>query len=122
MFEIIVKKKFSAAHRITGYPGDCSKLHGHNWLIELRLGVEKLNDLGMAFDFRKAKDILEECMEKLDHTCLNDNPFLDGGNPTAERLAEIIFNELKQKVPDDVSVLSVEVWESDNAGVRYWKR
>ncbi|RKZ26792.1 6-carboxytetrahydropterin synthase QueD, partial [bacterium] len=28
MFEIIVEEHFSAAHRIEGYSGSCSNLHG----------------------------------------------------------------------------------------------
>ncbi len=119
MFEIIVRQRFSAAHQIEGYPGDCSELHGHNWMIELCIGVSELNELGMALDFRRAKEILGEIIGKLDHTFLNDNPFCAGGNPTAERIAELIYNGVTGKVPDGVSINSVTVWESENAGVRY---
>jgi len=121
MFEIIVRQNFSAAHQIEGYPGNCSELHGHNWRIELCIGVGELNELGMALDFKQAKKILREIIGKLDHTFLNDNPFCSGGNPTAERLAELIYIQAAGKIPEKVSINSVTVWESENAGVRYSK-
>ena len=119
MFEIVVKEHFSAAHRIDGYPGSCSNLHGHNWNVEMCLRVEKLNELGMAFDFREAKKVLRDVIQKLDHTFLNDNSLLAGGNPTAERIAMVIFDEISLMLPKDVKIVSITVWESDSAAVKY---
>ncbi|RKZ35016.1 6-carboxytetrahydropterin synthase QueD [bacterium] len=133
MFELTIRRRFSAAHQIEGYPGNCSNLHGHNWLVEVRVGVNTLDELGMAFDFRKIKEILDTVLNKLDHTNLNENPLLNGKNPTAEMLAITIYTELKENLTrlmetepngksTDMQILSVDVWESDNAGVRYSER
>ena len=121
MFEIIVKDKFSAAHRIEGYTGECARMHGHNWIVELSLGVESLNKLGMALDFAECKRILSKIIEKLDHSVLNENPVLCDKNPTAETISEFIFLEVRKQVPPKISVLSVTVWESEKSGIKYYQ-
>jgi len=119
MFLIKVKGDFSAAHRICGYPGDCANLHGHNWRISATIGVEKLDELGMACDFRVAKSILREILSRFDHKNLNEHEQLDGGNPTSERIAIVIYEEIKKKLPDYLTLEAVEVFESDTSSVEY---
>jgi len=119
MFEIIVEEHFSAAHRIEGYSGSCSNLHGHNWLVQMCLRAKNLNEIGMALDFRRAKKLLRKVLEKLDHTFLNDNQFLKGENPTAERIAKAIFDEISLEVEDGIEVAHITVWESNSTAVRY---
>ena len=55
MYEIEITRHFSGAHRLEGYPGDCRKLHGHNWLVTVRLTAEKLDEIGIAVDFKILK-------------------------------------------------------------------
>ncbi len=119
MFEVVVRGRFSAAHRVEGYAGDCAKLHGHNWTVELRIAAKKLNDVGMAFDFREAKKVLGEVLSLLDHTYLNENPLLGGQNPTAEVLAKVIYDQVASRIGGDVAVASVMVWESEGSAICY---
>ncbi len=44
---------FAAAHSLRGYPGDCAKLHGHNWKIEVEVIGSKLNGIGMVIDIKE---------------------------------------------------------------------
>jgi len=122
MFEIIVRDKFSAAHRIENYPGNCASLHGHNWTVELVFSSCELDELGMAMDFRSAKSILRALIAELDHTFLNENSILCGKNPTAEQLAVHFYKRAVEEAPAQTKVSSVTVWEADNAGVRYCER
>ncbi len=117
----MVKRRFSAAHKVEGYPGNCSRLHGHNWTVVLRVVADSLDEIGMAFDFRELKKILDGIIAQLDHTYLNDNPILEGINPTAENLARKIFELVAGQLPEGVKVASVEVWESDNSGAKYFE-
>ena len=119
MFELSVKSSFSAAHRIKGYQGKCSKIHGHNWTVELKVRTDELNEIGMSVDFAMLKNILNDITEKLDHTDLNENQLLSGKNPTAENLAMIIYNLAKEKLGNIAEVVSVTVWESPNSAVTY---
>ena len=48
MYKLSVTDSFSAAHRLCGYEGACSNLHGHNWTVRVALEAERLDNIGMA--------------------------------------------------------------------------
>ncbi len=126
MFEITVEKEFAAAHRLVEYDGNCEKLHGHNWRVELTLKMDSLNSLGLAIDFREAKQMLQIALKPFDHSCLNDLEMFRHKNPSCELIAQTIFNTIKQLVKDDpanaqLSVSRVKVWESTGSSVTYWE-
>jgi ATP-dependent Clp protease ATP-binding subunit ClpA len=51
-YELRIEDTFAAAHRLREYQGECERLHGHNWRIEVVLAGAELNRLGMLMDFR----------------------------------------------------------------------
>ncbi len=116
---IKVTGDFSAAHSIEGYPGDCARLHGHNWKVSATIRANDLDELGLSCDFRVAKSILNEALDELDHRFLNEHPWLAGGNPTSERIAKAIFGRIASKLPEGLALESVEVFESDRSSVEY---
>ncbi len=116
MFELTVQGSFSAAHRVKGYKGDCAGVHGHTYKVELKLQVEKLDKLGMAMDFRKAKKILKQILSELDHKNLNNLSFFKKHNTTAEWIAVYIHQRLNQKIKN---VKSVTVWEGLENSITY---
>jgi 6-pyruvoyltetrahydropterin/6-carboxytetrahydropterin synthase len=120
-YEISSDVSFSAAHYIAGYEGDCSRLHGHNWTVRAAVIIEKRGEGGLTYDFRRLKELLEEVVEPLDHTVLNDIPHLKEHNPTAEVIAEWIYRRLSDRLGDPgVRVSRVEVWENPrNCAVFY---
>jgi len=120
MFDIFVRTHFSAGHHLREYPGNCEKPHGHNWKIEVTIRAFELDDLGMAIDFRVAKDAVKKVIDTLDHRDLNEHPdFLDK-NPSSENIAVFIFENLKDLLSSDrYQPYSVEVRETDNCGVIY---
>ncbi|HUV40107.1 MAG TPA: 6-carboxytetrahydropterin synthase QueD [Planctomycetota bacterium] len=119
MYELVVEAHFASAHRLREYDGNCERLHGHNWRIEVRLAGERLNDLGMLCDFRDAKRIVREVTGRFDHRYLNDIPPFDELNPTTEHIARHLFDEVSKRLPDGVRAVSVTAWESDGSGVTY---
>jgi 6-pyruvoyltetrahydropterin/6-carboxytetrahydropterin synthase len=114
--------KFDAAHFIEGYDGKCGRMHGHSYKVH----VEALSDTlhaskyldsdDMVCDFRELK-WAGKGAEKggLDHTVLNEELTV---NPTAERIAEFIYKQTKQRIPDDVD-LKITVWETESCWVEY---
>ena len=108
---IYQKVEFDAAHRLLGYDGNCSNLHGHTWEVEIWLEGDQLDSCGMLQDYRAIKAYFKV---KFDHTCiLNEKDPLKAiirpctglpCNPTAENLATIIKS--------DLSACKVRVWES----------
>lgn len=119
MYLIKVKGDFSAAHRICGYQGDCANLHGHNWKVQISIEAVELDDLGMACDFRVAKNILREELARWDHHYLNDMEIFRDICPTSERIAKAIFENISSKLPSKLVLAAVEVFESDTSSVEY---
>ncbi|HUW57724.1 MAG TPA: 6-carboxytetrahydropterin synthase QueD [Planctomycetota bacterium] len=119
MYELVLKTHFSAAHRLREYEGDCERLHGHNWAIEVRVRTAQLNHLGMVADFREVKRLVQEVIGRLDHHFLNDIPPFDEINPTTENIARFLFDGLAKALPEGVRPAGVTAWESEGCGVSY---
>ncbi|MBI5205438.1 MAG: 6-carboxytetrahydropterin synthase QueD [Nitrospirae bacterium] len=122
MFELMVETTFAAAHQLRGYKGKCEQVHGHNWKVQVHVVAERLNDIDIAMDFHDLKNILNEVIEPLDHSFLNDIfPFTEK-NPSSENMAKWIYDSLNKKLSDEqVQVSAVTVWESDSASATYYE-
>lgn len=111
---------FASAHSLRGYPGDCAKLHGHNWKIEVEVIGHELDDIGMLIDFKKIKRHAKAIIDELDHSFLNDHPHFAERNPTAEHIAQYIFRALQSRIDSEqVSMHRLTVWENDRNCVIY---
>ena len=120
MFKLVVKKEFSSAHILHGHPGDCKRMHGHNWLVEAEVQGENINEIGMVIDFKYIKNNLKTIITKLDHQFLNDlEPFIND-NPTAENISKYIYKELSKNInTDNIKVSEIKLWETKNSAVTY---
>lgn len=111
---------FAAAHTLSGYPGDCARMHGHNWKIEVQVSGSKLNEIGMVIDFKEIKRHAKEIVKELDHTYLNEHPHFKTRNPTAENIAVYLFQEIEKRIATpDINMHSITVWENDRNCVTY---
>ena len=116
MFELRVKSHFDAAHWLEGYEGKCHELHGHRWEVEVSITGRNLDAINMVVDFKVVKRALDEIFDTtLDHHCLNKT--LKESNPTAEFIAEWLFEQLECKF----NLKSVRVWESPDCSVTYYR-
>lgn len=121
MFELMVETTFNAAHQLRGYKGNCEKLHGHNWKVQVHISAERLNNIDIAIDFHDLKKFLNEVIEPLDHSFLNEIfPFTEK-NPSSENIAKWIYDSLNKKLPDNIQLSAVTVWESDTASATYYE-
>ena len=111
---------FAAAHLLREYEGACSRLHGHNWKVEVQVRASQLDQIGMGIDFKVIKQATKALIDKLDHQNLNEIPPFDTINPTAENISAFIFQGLSKILNTDVvRVSSVTLWETDRACVTY---
>ena len=122
VFEVYVKTQFSAAHSLKGYPGDCARVHGHNWIIEVFVNCKELDEIGIGIDFRDIKQSVKDVLQGLDHFNLNDLPAFKDVNPTSENIAKFLYKEVGKKLNSDVvKVSKVKVSETPGAGAFYWE-
>ncbi|HCW92432.1 MAG TPA: 6-carboxytetrahydropterin synthase QueD [Flexistipes sinusarabici] len=119
MYKVKVTDNFSSAHNLREYEGNCEKLHGHNWQIEVSLKGEELDELGMLVDFRELKKEVKNILNTLDHTYLNDHEYFSRVNPTSENIAHFIYKKLKSRFKDRMD--SVTVWESNDSATEYYE-
>lgn len=89
MFSIIRTFEISACHALRlAHSNCCTNMHGHNFRITIFCQSPQLDANDMVIDFL---EIEQNIKNKLDHTSLN---IAIQCNPTAERLAEWICNEV----------------------------
>ena len=105
-----------AAHRLPNVPDGhkCARLHGHSFRIELHVSGEPDPRLGWVMDFADLKAAFQPVYDRLDHHYLNDIPGLE--NPTSERLAIWLWEQVMPRVP---LLSEVVVHETCTSGCRY---
>lgn len=121
---------FDAAHRLVGYDGKCSNLHGHIWHVDIEIKGTKndLDSVGILWDFtnvKKIKDyfdhktILKNCFENKELINLLKKEFNEvyimNKNPTAENLCFEMLETCKYINPD--LKYKIKVWESPKSYV-----
>lgn len=123
--------EFCYGHRLLDYERMCRHLHGHNALVELDIRAAALDGRDMVVDFSDVKRQVKTWIDReLDHRMIlrRDDPlvpllqaqgeplYLIDGNPTAERLARLIFEQARALGFD---VVSVRFWETPNSAAVY---
>ncbi|MEO0203298.1 MAG: 6-carboxytetrahydropterin synthase [candidate division WOR-3 bacterium] len=111
MYKLIVKVEFSAAHFLKSYKGKPEEIHGHNYVLEVHIKSEQLNDEEITYDFLE--------IEKFLRSIVPNRKFLNKTykfNPTCENLAKYFYEEIKRKYPKLEKVI---VWETNNFAIEY---
>ena len=131
MYSVIKHIDFCYGHRLLDHDGVCKHLHGHNAVAEVELRTAQLDDRNMVCDFGEIKRVVKAWIdEELDHKMLlrHDDPlvkplqqfgepvYLLESNPTAERLARLIYDYASQH---GFPVVSVKLWETPTSCAEY---
>lgn len=103
MYTISKRFTFSASHIIDGLPEghQCSRLHGHNYVVEVVLAAEQLDAVGFVVDYGELKPLKQIIDSELDHRHLND---VLPGATTAEAIARFLFDRARALWPQTVAV------------------
>jgi 6-pyruvoyltetrahydropterin/6-carboxytetrahydropterin synthase len=106
---------FCAAHLLPHYQGQCSRLHGHNYILQVTLAGRPSPKDGMIRDFDEVKKtVSEKVISKVDHYYLNDIV----ENPTAENLCLWMWDQLEPMIP---GIREIKLWETPEYCVTYKK-
>jgi 6-pyruvoyltetrahydropterin/6-carboxytetrahydropterin synthase len=120
MYHLTILTSFAAAHNLLNYQGDCEKLHGHNWRVEVTVAAKELDKAGLGIDFKILKKQTNEIMDYLDHNYLNELDAFADISPSSEHISRFIFDRLKTNLAIYPIIMEkVTVWESDNAYATY---
>ena len=120
MYEVTIRKTFSAAHILKEIGGKCEEMRGHNFIVEVTVAGPSLNSEDLLIDFRVLKGWTNEVLEEMDHKYLNDVECFKGMNPSSEQVARYIYNRLAEKAASlKLTLAQITVWESENARVSY---
>jgi 6-pyruvoyltetrahydropterin/6-carboxytetrahydropterin synthase len=115
--------RFSAGHRLLRHEGKCSRPHGHNYEVRVRLTGE-LGAEGWVVDKGDVTAVIGEW----DHRFLveDGDPLAEGfeasgdsdalvvldAPPTAEVMSVLLEEKLSERLPDRVADVAVEVSET----------
>jgi 6-pyruvoyltetrahydropterin/6-carboxytetrahydropterin synthase len=115
MYSIWKAFGFSAAHQLRGLPEghQCARMHGHNYVVELELQREHLDEVGFVRDFGELKLFKTYLDGAFDHRTMND---VMEANPTAENFAYHLFKVASVDYPE---VVAVRVWETPTSAAEY---
>src|SRR5689334_10218368 len=105
------KEHFNAAHRLNNPAWDAAtnakvfgkcnnpNYHGHNYELVVKLTGEPDKATGYVYDLKSLSDLVREnVIEKFDHKNLNEDTLeFKDLNPTAENIAIVIYNTLREK-------------------------
>jgi 6-pyruvoyltetrahydropterin/6-carboxytetrahydropterin synthase len=97
--ELVKDFRFEAAHYLPNVPDGhkCRRMHGHSFRGEVAVRGPIDPHLGWVMDFADLRVATDPIVKTLDHYVLNEIAGLD--NPTSERLAIWIWNQLAPAVP-----------------------
>lgn len=130
--------EFDAGHRVfDADKGQCEKLHGHRYKVELTFSADKL-DNGMVLDFSIIKNRVSKWIEQhWDHNVIlskrdsklavaieeitDQQVFLLENNATAELMAQFLMqkcnDELFVDLPNNAECVKIKLWESPTSFV-----
>ncbi len=124
--------EFEAAHALDCHDGKCSNIHGHSYKLHVTVLGEpnhiKGNPKdGMVIDFSDIKEIVKSMVVgPFDHALVleKDSPYLNEDlkkrqklilydiQPTAENMIIDMVNRIQSKMPSNIHLLSVKLYET----------
>jgi 6-pyruvoyltetrahydropterin/6-carboxytetrahydropterin synthase len=129
------KEHFNAAHRLHNPAwdevkndavfGKCNNpnFHGHNYDLVVKVVGVPDPETGYLIDLKMLSDLIKEnVLQKFDHKNLNlDTAEFKDLNPTAENIAIVIYNILRQKIDNKLDI-QVRLYETERNFVEYPSR
>ena len=131
MYLVTKRIEFCYGHRLLDYDGICKHPHGHNAVAEIEVQTDALDRRNMVVDFSELKRVVKTWIDReLDHKMIlrQDDPlvaalgslgepvFTVDSNPTAERIARLIFDTSRQL---GLAVSRVTLWETPSSWATY---
>lgn len=126
------KEHFNAAHRLNNPAwddatnkkifGKCNNphFHGHNYELVVKVTGQPDETTGYVMDMKALSDLVQQhVIERFDHKNLNEDvPDFNTLNPTAENIAVVIYDILRDKIDRELG-LQIRLYETERNFVEY---
>ena len=112
MYELRIERSFLASHGLRLYDGSREPLHAHDWRVEVEVQAQELDSIELAIDFHELERIVGAALDALRGANLNEHPAFLAVNPSAERVAQHIFEVVAERLPPRVTLSAVTVTEA----------
>jgi 6-pyruvoyltetrahydropterin/6-carboxytetrahydropterin synthase len=126
------KEHFNAAHRLHNPVwddatnekifGKCNNpnFHGHNYELIVKITGVPDDSTGYVYDMKLLSDLIKDnVLDRFDHKNLNlDTAEFKSLNPSAENIAIVIYNILREKIDAGLGV-QVRLYETERNFVEY---
>lgn len=132
---------FDCAHQLLNHRGLCRNIHGHTYKLQIEIAHKMGGQAGrtnpsegMLIDFSDLKsEVKRLIIDKFDHAFIadGDEPILEklqeldykvhimGRRPTAENMAEYIYNILVDEAQIPCKISKVRIWETPTSFAEY---
>ncbi|GHA57075.1 6-pyruvoyl trahydropterin synthase family protein [Pontibacter akesuensis] len=133
---------FEMAHALQGYDGPCSHIHGHSYRLEVTITGIPIQEKGhpkngMVLDFGDLKKLVQETIvDEVDHALLlsQDSPaelismlqqlqhklVLTPYQPTCENMLLDFRTKLRNKLPENLSLHCLKLWETQSSFAEWY--
>ena len=104
MYTISIQKKLIAKHYLLFESGKEEKKHSHNYIIQILLSGEKLDEHGFLYDIIQIHRILDRILQHFRNKTLNTMSEFHGKSTSIENFSKIIWDMLASKLKTSPSV------------------
>lgn len=121
MFSVGIRREFQAQHFLIGGDwGAENQPHSHDYVVEVELEGQPLDEHGYLLDIDDIKRHLDDLLSQFEGRMLNSLPDFEGLNPSLERFARILCAALANRVRNEqLSALTIKLWEDPVAWASY---
>jgi len=119
MYRAAVEITFHAVHALR--IGSISEEpHEHLWRLHAVVETHQLHPDGLVIDFGLLRRRLQQIVKPLsDADSVNSLPALAGGNPSTERFARYIYDQLAKHLPPRVRLHQITLYETPDCWACY---
>ena len=122
MYRLRIERTFHASHALRLYDNSMEESHAHDWRTLVEIESNGLDDIEVVMDFHELEKIVESATGPLDQQDLNTHPAFAHWNPSAERVAEHLHQQIAPQLPASVRLTGVTVTEAEGCRATYFEK
>lgn len=128
MYKLHKQFEISTGHRLQHHEGGCSNLHGHNYLVDVKIvftSDENIGGVGFDIDFGSIKKVINENFDHKMIICKEDEyadilkdlkgVVLVDYQPTAENLSLAMMGLIREILKDKIGEIVIELHETNSS-------